>query len=440
MCNDAPTPCCQQVHTDATGAFSFEGIAPGTYTIAAWPVTGPFVQGFAGPFTITGSELYTGEEVLLQASGPPPPEMSFADARYTVDGMPRLYYGDPIQLSVTGCPGASAEYLFQVNTITVSSGPMTEGPPGVYTVTIPAPYPAHGIGQVTVTIHCSGGDVVHKCPVWIDPSGTVRYSTGELAPGARVTLLRSDTPDGPFDVVPFGSDIMSPSNRVNPDTADADGSYAWDVVPGYYLVRAELGDNTATSPVLTIPPAVTDLTLDIGLPCLDPPGPVSSPRLTATKLLPPSGDENLSIKGEAIVPGNHDPVAEGARLLLTSSFDAVLLDVTIPPGAYDEGTKTGWKISASGSAWTYKGPGTTTQGIQKFAVKRRLSVPDAIKFAVKGKHASLTIIAPDVPVTARLFLDVPTGADGRCTVLRFPGPAATNPTCDLGGGPTLKCK
>jgi hypothetical protein len=64
--------------------------------------------------------------------------------------------------------------------------------------------------------------------------------------------------------------MMSPSNRSNPDTTNTNGQFGWDVVAGFYKVRAEkAGCFSPTDPtqafvestILTIPPPVTDLEL-----------------------------------------------------------------------------------------------------------------------------------------------------------------------------------
>jgi hypothetical protein len=100
--------------------------------------------------------------------------------------------------------------------------------------------------------------------MWIDPSGTVCASSA-----ATVTLFRSETPTGPFVQVPAGSEIMSPANRVNPDTPRPDGTFRWDVVAGFYQIRLATldGSQSVDSPVLPIPPEVTGLPLR--LPCPD---------------------------------------------------------------------------------------------------------------------------------------------------------------------------
>jgi hypothetical protein len=63
---------------------------------------------------------------------------------------------------------------------------------------------------------------------------------------------------------------MSPANRTNPDTTDAEGRFGWDVIAGFYKVRAEKeGCVSPENPlqafvetqVLEIPPPATDLEL-----------------------------------------------------------------------------------------------------------------------------------------------------------------------------------
>ena len=132
--------------------------------------------------------------------------------------------------------------------------------------------------------------------LYIDPSGMVK--TTYLAPivDATVSLFRADTPEGPFELVPDGSALMSPMNRTNPSLSDANGHFGWDVVAGYYKVHASKAgcvspDNPnltyVESPALTIPPAVMDL--DLRLDCGTPeptftptPEPSETPTPTAT--------------------------------------------------------------------------------------------------------------------------------------------------------------
>lgn len=122
-------------------------------------------------------------------------------------------------------------------------------------------------------------------PIYIDPSGFVRTTDGAPLPGATVTLFRSDAKAGPFTAVPDGSAVMSPMNRANPDQSEADGHFGWDVVAGFYKVRArKAGCNAPASPgsafvetaVMTIPPPVVNLDIRLECPAPSNPSPPAS--------------------------------------------------------------------------------------------------------------------------------------------------------------------
>ncbi|MBN2007582.1 MAG: cellulose binding domain-containing protein [Anaerolineae bacterium] len=138
----------------------------------------------------------------------------------------------------------------------------------------------HGNTVVEVEVTCNGATTTDSENVYVDPSGVVRTVEGAPIAGATVTLLRSNSPGGPFNPVPNGSDIMSPTNRTNPDTTDESGSFGWDVKPGYYKVRAEAGMCHAPgnplqpyveTSVLQVPPPVVDLDLRLECPAPTPP-------------------------------------------------------------------------------------------------------------------------------------------------------------------------
>jgi cysteine-rich repeat protein len=175
-------------------------------------------------------------------------------------------------------------------------------------------------------------------------------------------------------------------------------------------------------------------------------GEATKQKLTAAKLLAPPNDDKLSIKGDGMVPltPTIDPVTRGVRILLigaTTGPKNPLLDVTIPSGAYDIFAKVGWKVNGSKTVWSFKGPGTTTAGIQKVTVKLNPTVPGGILFSVKGKNGNYAVAPADVPVTALLVLDVPTATTGQCVDIRFPAMPPASPSCTLAsGGATLKCK
>ena len=112
---------------------------------------------------------------------------------------------------------------------------------------------------------------VRECmTVWIDPSGHVRTSHGIPLPGAKVTLMRATTANGPFRPIANGSGVMSPANRRNPDTTNSVGHFGWDVVSGYYKVSASHSGCTdqknrhsrlVTTRVYRVPPPVDNIVM-----------------------------------------------------------------------------------------------------------------------------------------------------------------------------------
>lgn len=187
------------------------------------------------------------------------------------DGVPSIFWKSPIVLTHNGCPNGIASYQLLVDGTVARSGNMTEISSGKYQATLEPLYPLHGNVQITIDITCPNNpspSVVFN--IWIDPSGLVINTLGEPIDSATVSLYRSDTASEAFTLVPSGSGIMSPANRVNPMLTDNVGYFGWDVIAGYYQVRAEksgcvAADNRAQAYVQTatliIPPPVTDLRL-----------------------------------------------------------------------------------------------------------------------------------------------------------------------------------
>lgn len=109
--------------------------------------------------------------------------------------------------------------------------------------------------------------------VRIDPSGTVEDTNGNPIDDATVTLLRSDSPLGPFTAVQTGSPVMQPS--INPETSHESGNFGWEVFAGdYQLTAAKAGCTdpgngsmaTVSTPTLPVPPPQVGLVLTLKCP------------------------------------------------------------------------------------------------------------------------------------------------------------------------------
>jgi hypothetical protein len=263
---------CHTGSTNANGQYSVMGLPDGSYTAEAFPPGGLYLlPKTIGPLTIAGGASLTGRDIVLTDPTTLPAGTTITPSRLD-GGTPRVDWLKNLVLAQIGCPGGAASYQITQGTTVIRSGSMAEAPAGTYTATIAAFYPLHGNAHVKVTLVCpsGGGTTIREGDIYIDPSGVVKTTGGGVVPGATVTLFRSDASSGPFTQVPNGSGLMSPANRANPDTTDATGNFAWDVIAGYYKVRAEkagcvspfyFSQAYVETVVLQIPPPVTDLVL-----------------------------------------------------------------------------------------------------------------------------------------------------------------------------------
>lgn len=277
---------CSTTLSASDGTFSVGALADDTYNVM---VNGPGGSGLspgqAGPLTILGGNSFTGQTIILH--GPQPlPNGTTITSRSNNNGVPVVYWGDAQTLTTHACQNATfAGFQVFHNGAVVRSGPMTEGPLGTYTGTITPPFvtdQTHGDAHVVITITCpdstNGGT---SFDIYIDPSGTVQDDVTNLGiPNASVTLLRSDQSGGPYTALSDNSTFLDPATPLHLETTDSSGHYGWNVAPGFYKVRASapgyvcpgtlpagfhcLPDGvTVESSELSIPPAVTNLTLPL---------------------------------------------------------------------------------------------------------------------------------------------------------------------------------
>lgn len=278
-----PDTFCSVTTSNASGQYDIGGLSDGEYDVKAFPSAGTDYQTDSIHVSLTGQNL-TGQNIILVGPQPLPSGTSVEPAlNTTAAGEVVVYWSNALRLRTQGCPGGSASYQItrDDNGAVIRTGSLAESldAPGSYSTIVSALYPNTGHVTVTITITCPGGSISTVVfSMYIDPSGVVKDTNGNPVVNATVTLSRSDNSAGPFVVVPDGDAIMSPTNRTNPDTTNNAGLFGWDVIAGYYKVRAEKQGCTAPAPnaaqsfvetpVLTIPPAVTDLqlVLDCGAP------------------------------------------------------------------------------------------------------------------------------------------------------------------------------
>jgi len=295
--------------TDSAGRYNLSGFAPAD--LAGCPVWKVTVSPPAGSqvltnhrdvtFTATDQVIADADVVLAFPTFIPSGTSIVPSVGGGFGSVPRVYWQAPLTLTTKGCPSVAGLNAPVARYMITQSGPanfarcdapdegllqcgdMIETPPprhsGTYVAAVPALAPAHGAVTVTMSLTCPDPDPTDEVPplsgtsafdLYIDPSGWVQTVEGAPLAGATVTLYRSESPVGPFAIVPGGSALMSPKNRSNPDQTDAEGHFAWDTVAGYYVVRAEYpGCFSPTEPsrtyveteILAVPPEWVDLHL-----------------------------------------------------------------------------------------------------------------------------------------------------------------------------------
>lgn len=395
---------CAYTYTGADGGYAFTALLAGQYALRVWPPTSDLFGG-GGLVDVVPAALTTAPTIRLAAPAPPPAEVSITSNGTAGNGVPSVYYGEPLTLAIDGCPAI----IDPTYTVTLADGtvlrdhlPMTESPAGHYSAVIAQFYPNHGDAVISSNVPITCGQDPVSFNVYIDPSGIVTDQYGRPIEGASVTLLRSDTSDGTYTEVPDGSDIMAPSNQDNPSTTDADGFFQWDVQVGWYKVRAETtACGPETTPGMEVPPERIDLLI----------------KLTCTTAAP-DATTPPSITGLAKVGSAITPVAATWPAPLVATTTELLRNgtpVTLSGGSYtlvpgDAGAEFTARTTAARPDYTQEngGGGTVT-----FDPVTATSAP------VTGQPADPVVIG-DPPTAAAPTL---TGSGKVGTTLGAPDPA-----------------
>jgi hypothetical protein len=272
---------CHTAAADANGTATITGDVPTGTGPLQITLTGSAADasGVDGPFTVTPGDTAS-RTLNLHSLAAPPADVTITELGTTSTGAPLVPIHQAVQLAADGCANGSATYAITRGSIQLAAGSLTESPAGSgqYSASgISIPF-ASGSGPATVSISIVCPSPTDNRPisfdvVYVDPSGIVETTAGVPIPGATVTLYRSATGvPGSFVAVPNGSTMLSPDNRTNPDTADAAGTFGWNVVPGFYYVHASApGCTPADGPVSEVPPPVTGIVLKLA--CNTPPSP-----------------------------------------------------------------------------------------------------------------------------------------------------------------------
>jgi hypothetical protein len=169
---------------------------------------------------------------------------------------------------------------------------------------------------------------------------------------------------------------------------------------------------------------------------------LAQPMLRIAKLNTPAGDDTLTVQGSVTLPvpfePQLDPLTHGVRLLLAGTR-GMLINTTVPGGAFSTVTNKGWKVNKAGTVWTYSDRSATpVDGIFKITIQdRSAKTAGLVTLKAKGKAGSYAVSQSDLPVTSAVVLGPPVE---QCASATFAGPAPA-PSCSFNkSGSTLKCK
>jgi len=156
----------------------------------------------------------------------------------------------------------------------------------------------------------SGGNGNFKANSLIDPSGTVLDRNGGPISEATVSILRSESWEGPFSPVDVQAPGIEPAE--NPETTGAKGVFHWEVDSGFYEVQAsapgctatgEPGQNSATVGPYPVPPPQVGLTITLACPD-EAPAPAPSVESLSESTGPASGGTTVTMIGSGFTPSS----------------------------------------------------------------------------------------------------------------------------------------
>jgi hypothetical protein len=186
------------------------------------------------------------------------------------------------------------------------------------------------------------------------------------------------------------------------------------------------------STTTTTTPTTTTTTTTLAL-C----GPITDAVLRVVHVGLPVGDDRLSFKGViALAPPVApalDPIANGLVVRMDDGPTTVL-DVAVPPGAYDTVARSGWQVNKAGTRWTWKAPKTGGPAALKkvVLVDKSAKTPGQVTFRVTGKDGSYAF-STDVVPSVRL------PGTRACFEATFPATPPAKPSCSVAKN-TLTCK
>ena len=297
--------------TNGTGQYDISGLATGTYRVGFFEHSGFYAYEYyenasdlknATDITVIAGETTPNIDAALGDAAEPLANASSLRGRVTVDTQTgeitivqqNRNKSDVTISQVVTCSDGEAPSDVTLMVGQNSYPMMATDNSKQYAVTVPAAQVVDG-AEIKVTKVCndnSDEEMIGQIELF-DPNGYVTdATTGDPIANANLTLYnvpswqartgagQSGTPntcqsnlskaanDPWSQTAPIDLGVMAPTNSgagqsaTNPFLTDAEGYYGWDVAAGcWYVVVEATGYQTLVSPVVGVPPEVTDLNL-----------------------------------------------------------------------------------------------------------------------------------------------------------------------------------
>lgn len=163
-------------------------------------------------------------------------------------------------------------------------------------------------------------------------------------------------------------------------------------------------------------------------------------RLALSGFLTDPGDDSMRFTGRFAIPTATalDPRTRGMRLVVEDALGKVLLDKTLPAGAWNEASGRGWTRSTSGRVHKFAdlSPGASVSFVR---MRQPLSSPTLVRFSIRAEAGGFSVRPLAEPIRATVVLEPPRASGGACPQFAFGSPPTE--TCESDEtGDELVCK
>jgi cysteine-rich repeat protein len=143
-------------------------------------------------------------------------------------------------------------------------------------------------------------------------------------------------------------------------------------------------------------------------------------KMTLSKLDLPVGNDRFRLKASGVLPDGPpiDPVTNGLALRVTDGLDIVAVEATIPGGAFDRFTRSGWRVNGNFNVFTFRSQSDDPDlgGIRRITLKTNPTQPRAFKIVVVGREG-VYVKPTEAPVT--VATKITPQAPGQCAESQF---------------------